>query len=184
MTITELGAIGEFVGSILVMLTLVYLAVQVRQNTAQQKREETVSIQRGQNEVVSQMLDPTIVRAYARAADGVIPASAEDKSMAIVWVIQYLNHFQIVYDLHHGGTLDDERYELWEGFAVGIVASKGIREWWDAEQGKLGFMPDVRELIDQKLNDTVEPAIPFNEMWSIFNAKTWESSDSKPETSA
>ena len=46
MTVIELGALGEFIGSIVVMLTLIYLAVQVRQNTAQQKREETVSIQR------------------------------------------------------------------------------------------------------------------------------------------
>ena len=180
MTITELGAIGEFVGSIMVMLTLVYLAVQVRQNTAQQKREETISIQRGQNDVVSHLLDPTMVRAYARAADGEFRASAEDRSRAIIWVIQYLNHFQIVYDLHHGGTLDKERYELWKGFAISMVASRGIREWWDTEQGKLAFMPDVRALIDQKLNDPVEPPIPFNKMWSIFNANTWEPGDSEP----
>ncbi|NIU08761.1 hypothetical protein GWN42_09780, partial [candidate division KSB1 bacterium] len=33
MTLTELGAIGEFVGGIAVVLTLVYLAVQIRQST-------------------------------------------------------------------------------------------------------------------------------------------------------
>lgn len=33
MTIVELGAIGEFAGSIAVLITLIYLAVQVRQNT-------------------------------------------------------------------------------------------------------------------------------------------------------
>jgi len=32
-TIAELGAIGEFVGSIAVLVTLIYLSVQVRQNT-------------------------------------------------------------------------------------------------------------------------------------------------------
>jgi hypothetical protein len=33
MTIAELGAIGEFIGSIAVLITLAYLAIQVRQNT-------------------------------------------------------------------------------------------------------------------------------------------------------
>ena len=47
MTIVELGALGEFLGSILTLATLAYLAVQIRQNTAQQKREELVSIQHG-----------------------------------------------------------------------------------------------------------------------------------------
>ena len=35
MTISELGALGEFVGSIGVIVTLAYLAVQVRQNSRQ-----------------------------------------------------------------------------------------------------------------------------------------------------
>ena len=35
MSITELGSLGEFVGAIGVVLTLVYLAHQIRQNTTQ-----------------------------------------------------------------------------------------------------------------------------------------------------
>jgi len=76
MTITELGALGEFIGSILTIATLIYLATQVRQNTAQQKREESVSIQHGQNSVMAQMQDPLVVRAYARTAEGNLVASA------------------------------------------------------------------------------------------------------------
>jgi hypothetical protein len=33
MSIMELGALGEFVGAIGVVLTLAYLAIQIRQNT-------------------------------------------------------------------------------------------------------------------------------------------------------
>ena len=177
MTVMELGAIGEFVGSIVTIATLIYISVQVRQNTAQQKREESVSIQHGQSSVMAQMQDPLIVRAYARTADRGLRASAADRSMAIVWVIQYLNHFQIVYDLHQEGTLDRERYELWEGFAIRVVAPKGIREWWDGESGKLGFMPAVRDLIDRKLDDKTDPPLPMNEMWSIFDVEAWDNSN-------
>jgi hypothetical protein len=169
----ELGALGEFIGSIAVIVTLIYLALQIRQNTSQQKREETVSIQHGQNKVVAQMQDPSIVRAFVRAADGDTPASVTDRAMAIIWIIQYLNHFQIVFDLHDEGSLDDERYNLWESFAVSMIASKGIRAWWDDEFGKLAFMPKVRSLIDKKLADAENPPIPFNKMWSIFTTEAW-----------
>ena len=34
MSIMELGALGEFVGSIAVVITLIYLALQLKQNTS------------------------------------------------------------------------------------------------------------------------------------------------------
>ncbi len=181
MTVIELGALGEFIGSIVMIATLIYLAIQVRQNTAQQKRDASVSIQHGQNSVVALLQDPAMARAYARTAEYGLAAPIEDRSRAINFVLQYLNHFQIVHDLHRDGTLDRVRYELWEGFAVGIVAPKGIREWWDGESGKLGFMPEVRDLIDRRLEDKADPPLPINEMWSVFAVKSWEASESEEE---
>jgi hypothetical protein len=173
MTIADLGALGEFIGSLAVVVTVGYLALQIRQSTAQQKREESLSIHQGQNTVISQMMDPANVRAYARVAEGDGSASTADRARAIMWVIQYLNHFQTVYDLHQNGSLDEERYALWEGFAVGMVASKGIRAWWDDESGKLVVIPAVRDLIDARMNDTENPPTPTNERWTVYGAAAW-----------
>ena len=119
MTIIELGALGEFLGSVLTLATLVYLAVQIRQNTAQQKREELVSIQHGQNSVLAQLRDPRVCGAFVRGAAGANPSIA-DRATAQNWVIQYLNHFQVVHDLHRNRALDEETYQLWAGFAVAM----------------------------------------------------------------
>jgi hypothetical protein len=43
MTISELGSIGEFVGAIGVVITLVYLAFQIRQNTTQLKQNASMA---------------------------------------------------------------------------------------------------------------------------------------------
>ena len=124
------------------------------------------------------MLDPRIVRAYTLTADGDIGVSADDRAIAIVWVIQYINHFQIVCDLYDAGSLADERFNLWKGFAVSIVASKGIRAWWDDENGILAFMPRVRNLIDEELTSSSNSPVPFNTMWKIFMTQTWQDSAS------
>ena len=182
MTVIELGALGEFFGSIVIIVTLIYLAIQVRQNTTRQKREETVSIQQGQNMVISQMRDPQMIRAFVRTADGDTPVSIEDRSIAIMWVVQYLNQFQIVYDLYHDGTLDAERYQLWESIAISIVACKGIRAWWEGDSGKFGFMPKVRDRIDERLADTSDPPVPWNKAWSIFTTEAWEQDASAPNS--
>jgi hypothetical protein len=43
MTISQLGSIGEFVGAIGVVVTLVYLAFQIRQNTTQLERNASMA---------------------------------------------------------------------------------------------------------------------------------------------
>ena len=96
MTIFELGALGEFIGSLAVLITLIYLAVQIRQNNQQQHHDRIVSIQHGQNAVVSQLQDSSVVRAFAVAAEGDGSATTEERSMALIWLIQYINHFQIM----------------------------------------------------------------------------------------
>ena len=175
MTIAELGAIGEFAGSVLTLVTLAYLAVQIRQNTAQQRREELVSIQHGQNEVVRQLQDPRVMGAYVRTATDRDP-TIEDRGASFSWVVQYLNHFQVVEDLHRRGVLDEEQYRLWLGFAVAIVAPTGIQRWWHEENGRLGFHSDVRDAIDERLRDAADPPVPITQMWGQFSGDAWTSS--------
>ena len=75
-------------------------------------------------------------------------------------------------------SLAQERFELWKGFATSIVASKGIRAWWDDENGKFAFMPRVRNLIDEELTNSDDSPVPFNTMWKIFMTQTWQESAS------
>ena len=168
-----IGAVGESLGAIAVLITLFYLAVQIRQNTAQQKREELVAIQHGQNAVVAQIQDPRVLGAYVRTAEDRHP-TIEDRGTSFSWVVQYLNHFQIVHEAYNNGSLGHEQYELWAGIAVAVVAPKGIQRWWDEEQGRLGFHSEVRELIDRRLQNSEQPPIPITEMWSQFSGDAWE----------
>lgn len=181
MTIVELGALGEFVGSILTLATLAYLAIQIRQNTAQQKREELVSIQHGQNQVIGQLSDPRVFGGYVRAAGGQAP-SIEDHGASFAWVVQYLNHFQIVHEFYRGGSLGEEQYQLWAGFAVAVVAPPGIRRWWEQEDGRLGFHSEVREMIDRRLQDEANPVVPLTDMWEVFSPEAWDRAARNPES--
>ena len=174
MTVFELGAIGEFVGSLAVLATLIYLTLQIRQANKQQRHERIVSVQHGQNSVVGQMQDSSVVRAFAVTAEGDGSATTEDRSKAIIWLIQYINHFQIVLEAYRNKELEQEQYELWEGFVVSMVACKGIRDWWDLEQGRMAFMPETRALLESRLNDDSRPPQQFNRMWSIFSASSWD----------
>ncbi len=172
MTITELGSLGEFFSSAMTLVTLLYLAVQIRQNSVRQKREEVVTVQHGQNSVLAPLQDPRIFGGYVRTAENRSP-SIEDLGAAFSFVVPYLNHFQIVHELYLSGALDEEQYQLWAGFAVAIVAPVGIRHWWDEEDGRSGFHSEVRNFIDARLNDPSNPPVPLTQLWGQFDPDAW-----------
>ena len=171
MNISDLGALGEFIGSVLTLVTLVYLAVQVRQNTAQQKREELISIQHGYNSVLAKLHDHAAMGAFIRGAAK--DSSAQDRALSVNWVLQYVNHFQVVHELRENGSVEEEQYRLWAEFAVAVVACPGIRSWWEDEGGCLAFQSGVREMIDARLNDAVDPPQPLNERWTHLDPAAW-----------
>ena len=84
-----IGAIGEILGATAVLVTLIYLARQVRQNTDQQKREELISIQNGQNALLAQLQDPRVLGALVRTAEDQLP-SLEDRGTAFAWLLRGL----------------------------------------------------------------------------------------------
>jgi len=180
MNVQDLGSIGELIAAIATLATLIYLAVQIRQNTAQQRREELVSIQHGQNTIVTQLRDPAVIGGYVRTAEERNP-SIEDKAAAFSWVVQYLNHFQIVEELHRNGVLGEEQFDVWTAVAVSIVAPKGIWRWWNEEGLRLGFHSEVRELIERKISDADNPPVPITELWSAFSPEAWNQSRVKGE---
>ena len=171
MNISDLGAIGEFIGSVLTLVTLAYLAIQVRQNTAQQKHEELITIQHGYNSVLAQLGDQAMMGAFIRGASE--NSSAQDRAISVNWVIQYLNQFQVVHELHQNGSIEEEQYRLWAEWAVAIVACPGLRRWWADEGGCLAFQSGVRQLIDARLNDAVDPPLPLHARWTHFDPEAW-----------
>ena len=53
MSLQELGNLGEVIAAIATLATLIYLALQIKQNTARKKMDASVSIQQGQNNVIA-----------------------------------------------------------------------------------------------------------------------------------
>ena len=95
MNIMELGAIGELVGAIAVIGSLLYLALQVRQGTEQARQTNLIErgranreMQRGVNEIYLGALDSEIQRIYSAALTNFTSISNHDKKagrLGVVW---------------------------------------------------------------------------------------------------
>ncbi len=134
MDIMELGAIGDLVGGIAVLVTLAYLAMQVRQNTAQ-VRVQTGALEAG---TTSQAVDLTIrdevmTDIFLRATAG----EALDPREALRFdalMLMNMTNFENYYRQYRNGLMEEEQWEKWHRLLGWYFKSDGMRRWWKETQ--------------------------------------------------
>jgi hypothetical protein len=150
-----LGNYGEFIGAIAVVVTLFYLAVQVRQskeateaNTrsidANRKSAEAAVMQSYFNAVATIMSYPVQNAELARLIPEVCsdPRELSEDNWLQAGLFFQLNfrHFQNTFLLHDKGLLDDDVFDAEMGQARTNLELPGIGQWWQAA-GRNQFAP-------------------------------------------
>ena len=162
MNIMELGAIGEFVGAIAVVTTLIYLATQIRQNTRAMRAETINAVTSNvQNEMATSLLNPAVATALAKSVS--TPHDLTDTEIVHLRgrLISAMMSRQNEYFLHQQGLLDDE---IWESLNYAIRVNLGTpwsRRWW-SQVGRNAFAVSFVTYVESQLekqdpaNDGIE----------------------------
>jgi len=118
MTIFELGALGEFVGAIAVVGTLIYLAVQIRQNTSQ-IRDNVLSLQvNAYQDLINRIADVNkLVISDGEWASITMKAVENPRELDSIELSRYMSflmmltrHADMAYLQYEKGMLDHERF--------------------------------------------------------------------------
>lgn len=145
-----LGAIGEIVGAGAVVVTLVYLAFQIRQNTrSNQVSAEIQALEQLSKWVTRISTDKDAQRLWDLVADGSEPLSAEDSGQYL-WIMGEL--FWLVesaFVQYRRGYLSKAAWMRFERTLVGTLNNKLTREWW--ENREVPHSPEFRGYVDQLL---------------------------------
>ena len=126
-----LGNLGEFVGAIAVVVTLGYLAVQVRHSNVQSRATAAIAIvqgwQRTQIEVAS---SETLGRDLMEVL--VAKDSSEVRPLAIFRAVSYLQcgmkNAELCYLQYQNGSVDEQVWIAARDSALGILAVPSIRQ--------------------------------------------------------
>ena len=127
MTIEELGALGEFLGSIVVLITLVYLAVQVRQNTRSMNASRKLALAQTyqmRSDALQMMLvqaadsrhiGPIIAKltgaGYPEDTRALEQLSKEERGRFRLWQIAQQTHWDNMFFQYQQGFIDEEYYQ-------------------------------------------------------------------------
>ena len=126
MTILELGALGEFLGSIAVLATLVYLSVQIRQNTKsmdESKRLALAQTYQVRSDALQMMLvhaadsehiGPIITKltgaGYPEDISALDSLSNLERQRFRLWQIAQETHWDNMFFQYQQGFIDEEYY--------------------------------------------------------------------------
>jgi hypothetical protein len=172
-----IGAVGEVLGAVGVIVTLGYLAVQIRQtnvNTRAQARQTLIDTW----SVASWELarDPELIRVFAEAMGHWPDVSDQDKTAFNLAITRFVSNIQNGLLLRDAGLLDDAVLDQVAYYMLTVVRSPAGSRWWN--DYALAW-PEVRAYLDQRLaGDDID--IPtFDELmpnWTALASKRPERS--------
>lgn len=165
-TIQDLGSIGEFLAAIATIATLVYLAVQVRQNTRALRSStfQNISAQMAQNvePIVSHADVADLLAKGMDDPDGFTPG--ERIRFQSVLVMSF-RRMEAVYIHTRLGSIDRELTLGFERSMLTILQSPGAGKWWkDAKQTFNSSFADHVDawLAENAATGTVHPSMGFS----------------------
>ncbi len=169
-----LGAISETIGAIAVIVTLAYLAVQIRQNTLQIRNEGHINISDSYREIIGNLLhDNDLFRLVVLGCQDWNNLTAFEQSRFHAFFHQHLDHFRLAVQLHRKGSIDQDVYDSIESLHIRVLANPGARVWWNMV-GKSLVEKDLIEFIDRKLSEVEGAATSTTEAWEFYNPRNWE----------
>lgn len=154
MTLQELGSLGEFVAAIAVLVTLVYLALQIRQsNTLARAQTRERMVEQAQSEVYKGFIDnPSIVRSLYKEE-----ALSESEWIQLSgWLLAAMRQREYEYFQMKVGVIEKEIWEAYRGL-IGIhLGNPRTRRWWD-EWGSVPFAPEFCDMVREFLQGNANP---------------------------
>ena len=152
-----LGNVGEFVGAIAVVITLAYLAVQVRHSKEATDANSIIARTEGQNALLRGYGDwvqlttthPDLVNVLRKTLADWESATSEEQERANGWMLsagllaeqaQYMWSEKLINEQSYNGAI---------GVVVAIASTPGGCKWWS--HARLALGNDISKLIDDEL---------------------------------
>ena len=132
MTLPELAAIGEIVSSVAVIISLVYLAIQIRQNTEAERTSTYQSIVSDFGALNNNMAStPELSDMFVRGLEDFNQFNPSERARISQAFFQCFRYFENMFYQHHRGYLDEEIWVGWKRLILTYYSRPGFQTWWE-----------------------------------------------------
>ena len=163
MTLEQYAYLAEIIGVIIIVLTLLYLSVQVRQGAHLMRSGSRQALMNNDRESLLAYLDNMDL--FDKMASPEKLSRADQRRFTVLWIINMRNREHEWFQ-YQDGILDEPTWFSYREIIRITLASKRHRAWW--EKSKRAFDAQFVEMVDQFIDE-----IPESEAWEEYFA-AWE----------
>lgn len=154
-----ISAISETIASIAVVVSLIYLAIQVKHsNKLSHSQTRTELRHMAQTEVYKLIDFPEINQSFFKE-----DLSEEESIRLHNWLITALRFREFIWRQHQLGLLDPPTFRNYSIALTQILGADRNREWWDRFKPVGGFDPAFVDFVDNLLKDN--PRVYVRDMY-------------------
>jgi len=158
-----IGAIGEILGAVAVVLTLFYLAKQTKQSVELGKTTEQRTLIDQSNAYLRVTIEPENLAAIRKGLVSYRELQPDEQAKAFVILVQFINHYERCLYAHKAGVLPTPVLIAYRNFAISFLVTPGGAEFW-LDIGE-NFGQDVQDSINGILNSDDLPG-PITESFA------------------
>jgi hypothetical protein len=130
-SLETVNSIAQIIAAIGVIVSLFYLAAQIRQNTKSQRSVVVDSLTSSLiNLLGPQSSDPDLTRSFATAVEDWHGATVEDRSRAAATLFTLFKLLENAWFQQRQGTLEREQWEGWDLYVRVYFHRPGVQVWW------------------------------------------------------
>ena len=165
-----IGAVGEIVGALAVVLSLAYLAVSIRQNT-RQLSEQNLSNRMGALTSVGNSFsafrtrvtsDSELSSLWTRGSQDLGKLSPEERARFDLLCVDLFWAWGMPWLYVQQGVLDANLWEFTKA-NLPLYAGPGVREWWSTSPHRAEYPTEFAEIVDVLLEEAPSRELPPSE---------------------
>ncbi|HVN02490.1 MAG TPA: hypothetical protein VMT68_19980 [Caulobacteraceae bacterium] len=152
MTLLQLANVGSFVGSLVGVASLIYVALQQRLSARAMRGQAAVAVYQHYRESAAMRADPRFTEALRRCGFGLADVSADDLAQFSAVVGATLRGFEMETFLNRQGLLDACAFARRARYYQQFLAMPGVRAQWRLSAAN--FSPEFAKLVDDLMAET------------------------------
>ena len=128
MSLQDWGAIGELIGGFAIIVSLIYVAAQIRQSTQATRVATSQTFTDQYMRAVTQLYEPGFSDIYRRGLSGLDNLQGSDKISFMACIGMFLRMYESFYIQEKDGAFDARLFGPWTNSFVDLFSNDGPRE--------------------------------------------------------